>query len=291
MGYTITNMTANIFGADLLAKQYAYYAYGRSDHSVCSSQLACESDNYYPRWLEREYTVDGTPVANAGSAQVAGLNAVVSLDGSHSSDPNGRSLVFEWTQVRGVPVELTNAETSHPSFTTPRDPDTLGFELVVNGGQMSSSPAVVTITTMQHPENIALKAVVTASSANAGSNQTPDKAIDGSIDGFPAQGAHEWATDGGKSGSWLNLSWESPQVVSKIVLYDRPNLDDQVIGGVIEFDDGERIEMGELDNYGTAKNFDILGKIVHSLTVRITSVNLLTTNVGLSEIQVFGASA
>ncbi|KAL3476854.1 putative deacetylase LmbE-like domain-containing protein [Aspergillus californicus] len=290
MGYTVTEQPANIVGADLLAKQYAYYAYGRSDISVCSSYLACEGDNYYPHWLQREYTVDATPVANAGSAKVVGFNTVVALDGSKSSDPEGRSLTYEWMQVSGAPVNLIDVKTSYPSFTTPNNPDNLVFELVVRNGQTSSSPAVVTVKNMKHPENIALKAKVTASSANTGSNQTSDKAIDGSAGGFPAVHAQEWVTTGGKAGSWLSLAWEDPQMVSRIALYDRPNLNDQVIGGMIEFDDGERLDIGELSNYGTAKSFDMLDKTVHNLTVRITSVSPSTTNVGLSEVQVYGTS-
>ncbi|KAL2807593.1 hypothetical protein BJX63DRAFT_67127 [Aspergillus granulosus] len=290
MGYPVINKTANVFGADLLEKQLTFYAYARGDTAVCNSNMACQSDLYYPRWLEREYRLDEGPVSNAGSAQVAGLNAVVALDGAQSSDPRGMTLTYEWAQVSGIPVNLVNAETSHPSFTTPSEPDTLAFELVVSNGEVSSAPAVVTVTTIRHPENIALKARVTASSANTAAGQTPDKVIDTSTGGFPADHTHEWATDGGKAGSWLSLSWESPQVVSKIVLYDRPNLDDQITGGSIEFDNGERIDIGELSNYGTARGFDVADRTVHNLTVRITAVSLSTMNVGLSEVQVWGTS-
>lgn len=293
VGYPVVNKTENVEGADLLDKKFAYYAYASHDPVVCDSDMACADPTfapYYPKWLERRHTVDASPIANAVAMQVAGLDTVVTLDGSASSDPNDKSLVYEWTQVSGPPVDLKDAETSHPSFKTPGDPDTLAFELVVKNDQTSSSPAVVQVTTMRNSENIALKARVTASSSNAGSNQTPDKAIDGSTGGFPAGHSNEWVTDGGKAGSWLTLSWEGPQTISQIALYDRPNLQDQITGAVVEFNGGERIEIGELDNYGTLKTVYAAGRTAKNLTVRITEVSPSTTNVGLAEIQVFGTS-
>ncbi|KAL4943432.1 hypothetical protein BDV06DRAFT_138528 [Aspergillus oleicola] len=291
MGYPIVNQTANVVGADLLDKQSAFFAYARSDPIVCGSDLACADDAYYPRWLERQHPLDATPIANAGSSQTAGLDAVVTLDGTTSSAPISKPLSYEWAQVSGQPVELINAETSQPSFTTPGDPDTLVFELIVTSEDMSSSPATVTVATIQYPENIALKAKITASSSNVGANQTPDKAVDGSTGGFPAAHAHEWATEGGKAGSWLSLSWESPQVISKVALFDRPNLDDQVLAAALEFDNGNAIEIGDLTNYGTRRLVDVGDRTAQNLTVKITAVTSSTINVGLSEVQVFGTSA
>ncbi|KAL2844747.1 putative deacetylase LmbE-like domain-containing protein [Aspergillus pseudoustus] len=290
MGYPVINETANIAGEDLLKKQLAFYAYARGDPAVCNSHIACQSDLHYPRWLEREYRLDDGPIANAGPAQVAGLNAAVVLDGAQNSDPE-MTLRYEWTQGSGIPVDLVDAETSRLSFTTPSEPGTLTFELVVSDGEASSAPVVAKVTTMRHPENIALKAKVKASSENAAAGQTPDKAIDANTNGFPADHTHEWVTAGGKTASWLSLDWETPQVVSKVVLYDRPNLDDQITAGVIEFDSGERIDIGELSNYGTAKTFDVADRTVRNLTVRIAAVSPSTMNVGLSEIQVFGTGA
>ncbi|KAL4806194.1 putative deacetylase LmbE-like domain-containing protein [Aspergillus unguis] len=276
MGYPVINATANVVGTDLLAKKFAYYAYGRSDQYVCDNDLACEGDAlgaFYAQWLERQHTLDEAPIANAGQAQFAGLNAVVTLDGSASWDAND-ALIYEWMQIGGPPVDLTDSETSRPSFTTPAKPDTFVFELVVSNGQ-TSSPAAVTVTTLRYAENIAPKARVTASSSNATSGQTSDKAIDGSITGFPADYSHEWATEGGKAGSWLRLSWAAPQTISNIALYDRPNLDDHITGAIIELDD-EEIELGELSNSGTVKVVDVGERTVHNVTVKITAVSLVT---------------
>ncbi|KAL4800236.1 hypothetical protein BDV19DRAFT_384595 [Aspergillus venezuelensis] len=289
MGYPVVDQSANVLGADLLNKESAFFAYARSDPIVCGSDLACADDAHYPRWLERQHPLDATPIANAGSPQTAGLGAVVSLDGTASSGLVGKPLTYEWTQVSGPPINLLDSETSQPSFTTPDDPDTLVFELVVTSEEMSSSPATVAVTTMQYSENIAVRARVTASSSNVGANQTPDKVIDGSAGGFPAAHTHEWATDGGKVGSWLILSWDSPQIISQIGLIDRPNLD--ILAAALEFDSENAIEVGDLSNYGTRNLVDVGDRTAQKLTVRITAISASTMNVGLSEVQVFGTSA
>ena len=51
-----------------------------------------------------ELEVFGTvlPTANAGPDQVAGSGDAVTLDGSHSSDPQGNPLAFTWTQTGGT---------------------------------------------------------------------------------------------------------------------------------------------------------------------------------------------
>ena len=38
----------------------------------------------------------------------------------------------------------------------------------------------------------------------------------------------EQATSGKGAGAWLKLAWTSPVVISRIVLYDRPNSNDQI---------------------------------------------------------------
>jgi hypothetical protein len=74
------------------------------------------------------------PVADAGPAQSVGSNAPVTLDGTGSSDPDGHSLTYAWSQVSGPTVTVTGANTAHPSFTTPVGPTTLSFLLTVDDG-------------------------------------------------------------------------------------------------------------------------------------------------------------
>ncbi|HET6831823.1 MAG TPA: PKD domain-containing protein [Solirubrobacterales bacterium] len=71
----------------------------------------------------------GAPTANAGVDQTVASEALVNLDGSGSTDPDGDPLTYEWTQTDGPPVSLSGAATATPTFTAPTGAATLGFEL------------------------------------------------------------------------------------------------------------------------------------------------------------------
>jgi F5/8 type C domain len=181
---------------------------------------------------------------------------------------------------------LSSSTAAQPTFTAPSSAATLTFQLVVNNGTASSSPATVTITvTTAAAPDLALTAKATASSAASG--QGAAKAIDGVIDGYPGDSSKEWATNGGKAGSWLKLTWTTAQTIDTIVLYDRPNANDQITGGNIAFSDGTSIAVGSLPNAGTAYTLTFPAKTVTTLQLNITSVSSTTENVGLSEIQVY----
>jgi len=135
--------------------------------------------------------------------------------------------------------------------------------------------------------NVAMNATVTASSQNTGTGQTAAKAIDGIIDGYPNDYTKEWATVGGGPGSWLKLAWPSAVTVNKIVLFDRPNLSDQVLTGTISFSDGSTLPVGALNNDGSATTLNFTAKTITGLTFTINSVSNSTSNIGLAEIQVF----
>ena len=89
------------------------------------------------------------PVASAGAAESVVVNAVVTLDGSRSSDVNGDALSYIWTltdKPAGSTVALANATSAKATFTA----DVAGVytaTLVVNDGKPSgSSSSTVSIT-------------------------------------------------------------------------------------------------------------------------------------------------
>ena len=91
-------------------------------------------------------TGNRAPIANAGASQTVAQGALVMLNGSASSDPDGNPLTFAWTLARpaGSTAVLGGAGTSTPSFTA----DAAGSytaTVTVSDGQLSSS-ASVTIT-------------------------------------------------------------------------------------------------------------------------------------------------
>ena len=78
--------------------------------------------------------VNNRPVANAGADQTVNEGSVVTLNGGASSDPDGDSLTYTWTQV-GSPSVVLNGAT--PSVTAPAVSASgldLEFELKVNDG-------------------------------------------------------------------------------------------------------------------------------------------------------------
>ncbi|KAB8205722.1 hypothetical protein BDV34DRAFT_225121 [Aspergillus parasiticus] len=175
--------------------------------------------------------------------------------------------------IIGADVVLSNATAARPSFTSLRASGIRGVSLVVGNGNARSTPEKVT--------------VVATNLEN-----TAEKALDGIIDGYPGRATTEWATVGGKAGSTLRLTWAQPQSISEVYLYDRPNVDDQVTGGILQFDNGSDITVHVLDNYGKPNPIQFEAKTTRSLlfiVFMVTSVSPSTRNVGLAEIEVYGA--
>ncbi|HET7370743.1 MAG TPA: M36 family metallopeptidase, partial [Gammaproteobacteria bacterium] len=86
---------------------------------------------------ENSYCGGEPPVANAGPDQTIGRGLGVKLDGSGSSDPEG-SITFQWKQISGQPVELSDATAAAPTFTTPNSASKLRFELTVTDKGMQT---------------------------------------------------------------------------------------------------------------------------------------------------------
>jgi|GEM_PF-4326061 len=86
-----------------------------------------------------------SPIARAGEDRNAGAGVTVVLDGSASSDPEGQSLSYLWTQVSGNSVNLNDPTSVNPSFQSPTTAGRLSFQLVVNDGVNDSAPDTVEI--------------------------------------------------------------------------------------------------------------------------------------------------
>ena len=112
--------------------------------------------------------------------------------------------------------------------------------------------------------------------------------MDGAIDGYPGDYTREWATTGQGTGAFLNLAWSAPYSVNQVVLYDRPNLNDNITNATLTFSDGSSIVTGPLNNNGTATTFSFPARVVTGMRMTVTVVSSSTGSVGLSEIQVYG---
>jgi uncharacterized repeat protein (TIGR01451 family) len=88
------------------------------------------------------------PTADAGAPQSVSVNALVTLDGSASSDPDGDPLIYRWRQTGGDSVTLSNLAAVSPTFTAPSAADVLTFSLTVTDtlGAASSDTTAVVVT-------------------------------------------------------------------------------------------------------------------------------------------------
>ncbi|HKO92902.1 MAG TPA: hypothetical protein VJU61_17220, partial [Polyangiaceae bacterium] len=82
------------------------------------------------------------------------------------------------------------------------------------------------------------------------------------------------------------LSWPAATTVSSVTLFDRPNSDDQVLGGTLSFSDGSSVAVGALSNGGSAVQVSFASRSVTWLRFTVSSVSANTYSVGLAELEV-----
>jgi PKD repeat protein len=84
------------------------------------------------------------PVADAGQDRELVEPTSVTLDGSASQDPDGEPLAYQWEQVSGPPVVLSDPTVVNPSF-VPAGLARYGFRLTVRDLDVASAPAQVAL--------------------------------------------------------------------------------------------------------------------------------------------------
>jgi hypothetical protein len=90
---------------------------------------------------------DVAPIANAGSNQSAMVGATVTLNGSKSTDTDGKPLSYKWSMVSapsGSKAAIANPTAQTASF-VPDLPGTFVVQLIVNDGFLNSLPATAEI--------------------------------------------------------------------------------------------------------------------------------------------------
>jgi hypothetical protein len=137
--------------------------------------------------------------------------------------------------------------------------------------------------------NVARAGVATASSEAP--NQGAAKAIDGVVDGYPGDGTKEWATNGGRAGSFLQVRWANAVTVDRVVLHDRPNTSDRVTRGTLQFSDGSTVAVPSLPNNGAPLAVTFTARATTTLRFTVNTVSNSTSNVGLAELQAWAPGA
>jgi ELWxxDGT repeat protein len=160
---------------------------------------------------------DLQPVAVAGPDQTVDEGAAVTLDGSASSDPNGDPLSYQWEQVGGPAVALSDSTIAQPGFVAPSVPTggaTLTFRLNVSDGVHVSEPDTVDVT---------IKNLNQAPVADAGDDQTVQEGTQVTLHGgesFDPDGdavTHEWTQTAGPEVSLSDPAAAEPTFTAPLV--------------------------------------------------------------------------
>lgn len=117
-----------------------------------------------------------------------------------------------------------------------------------------------------------------------------EKAIDGKIRLYD-QG--EWRSMSGMTSwgeidyPWIQLNWEAPKAVNRVVLYDRPTQESHTAGGILHFSDGSKILVHQIPNDGSPKTVNFPTKRTDWIKFEVTDADGI--HAGLSEIEVYTA--
>jgi len=143
--------------------------------------------------------------------------------------------------------------------------------------------------------NIALRARVNVSSVHKKARPFTELieyfgegALDGVADGKDEIGSRVWVSLGEKQTAMIRLTWDVPQTVGRVWLFDLPSPKDHVTSGVLLFSDGSAIKVGPLPNDGrAAREIAFPAKTISWVVFAVDSVSPETRNAGLAEFAVF----
>ncbi|PTU31223.1 hypothetical protein CJD38_07675 [Stenotrophobium rhamnosiphilum] len=153
----------NVFDApNSPAQRFVMLATGRGLITLASAQQELQAT---ANQIIANGAPNRLPAAAAGDEQTVNAAALVSLSGS-GADPDGSIVAYEWTQLSGAPVTLSNDNSAAPTFTSPSaaQAQALVFALVVTDNDAGrSQPSRVTINVNRSSGNIG--PIVSAGSA------------------------------------------------------------------------------------------------------------------------------
>jgi serpin B len=160
-----------------------------------------EGDSSGSLWPEFGQDVEGMlnfdPIADAGPDQTVGEGTLVTLDGSHSSDPDDSIASYQWAQTSGISVTIEDDTSAKTKFTAPKmypDTNPLIFQLTVTDTHGATDTDLCAITIAW--EN-------NSPTADAGPDQTVDRGdlvtLDGSHSSDPDDGiaSYKWTQTSG----------------------------------------------------------------------------------------------
>lgn len=167
------------------------------------TDAALNAANEVTRAIVVEAANNSTPTANAGINQnnVTG-GALVQLDGSASSDSDGTIVAYQWVQVAGTSVALSNNTIVNPTFTAPNliSSETLIFGLTVtdNDGAVSAQDLVnIGILLSQTPNTAPTTPTITRTKTGTLAAGETDTLTASSTDAESDPITYSWTTSAG----------------------------------------------------------------------------------------------
>ncbi|MBP7737836.1 MAG: hypothetical protein KA369_17775 [Spirochaetes bacterium] len=141
------------------------------------------------------------PMADAGENRDVTIGETVTLDGSGSSDPDGDTLVYSWTQILGPTIGNGSLTGVNPTFTAPSDVCTIAFDLRVNDGEGNSLSSRVYIYVMKKA-GAGIFVAIGGNDANEGIDRSrPKRTIPAAIIAAGAAGSDVYVSAGVYEGS------------------------------------------------------------------------------------------
>lgn len=130
--------------------------------------------------------------------------------------------------------------------------------------------------------NAAQFAAVTASSQLDDDAHSAERAVDGRPQRAPTD--VEWRSDG-EQNPWIELSWDEPRTVDRIVLNDVADPDSSIRAGELRFSDGSSVAVDGIPADGGDKEVTVSARTVDS--VRFVATGGEGDDVGLGEFEVW----
>lgn len=221
-----------------------------------------------------------TPAQQEALLAVAGVGLAAHNEGAYLYHGTIQNELF-------APGGAMNVVTSPAMAWRGREAALPAHAAVTLGGRAYLLPLTPQADAILTPDNVTRTAHIAGSGAEGG--YTLEGAVDGVAGGYPDSKDNEWSA-GSKIGAALTLTWDTPQIIDHVALYDRPNANDQVTAGMLKFSDGSSVPFGPLPDDGkTPLDLRFPAKTITALTFEVTGVKPSTENAGLSEIAVFKA--
>ncbi len=131
--------------------------------------------------------------------------------------------------------------------------------------------------------NLAYRASITASSSADGAGA--EYTADGMLGGYLQLPDREWIAGGNGTGEWVQMNWDEGQDITKIVLHDCPNTENNVTSGTLSFSNGVTIPVSALPANG--RGLTISADLSGITWVRFTIDGFEGESAGLSEMEIY----